>query len=46
VSPRKAGVVLTSLGLTERERTDTGWILTLDRKAQKHIHELIGVYGC
>jgi hypothetical protein len=33
------------LGLTDRQRTNTGWYLVLDRKAQKHIHELILAYG-
>jgi hypothetical protein len=36
--------VLTSLGLTDRQRTNTGWYLVLDRQAQKHIHELIAAY--
>ncbi len=44
-TPRKVGAVLTSLGLTDRQRTNTGWYLVLDRKAQKHIHELILAYG-
>jgi hypothetical protein len=45
ISPRKVGAVLTSLGLTDRERRNTGWYLELDRKAQKHIHEMIAAYG-
>lgn len=45
ISPRKIGAVLTSLGLTDRQRTNTGWRLMLDRKTQKHIHELIAAYG-
>jgi hypothetical protein len=44
-TPRRVGAVLTSLGLTDRQRTNTGWYLVLDRKAQKHIHELILAYG-
>jgi hypothetical protein len=45
ISPRKVGAVLTSLGLTDRQRTNTGWRLMLDRKTQKHIHELFAAYG-
>jgi hypothetical protein len=45
ISPRKVGAALTSLGLSDRQRTNTGWYLLLDRKAQKQIHELIAAYG-
>ena len=40
ISPRRVGAALTSFGLTDRQRTNTGWGLLLDRKAQ-NIHELI-----
>lgn len=45
VSPRRVGAALTSFGLTDRQRTNTGWVVTLDRKAQELIHELIATYG-
>jgi hypothetical protein len=45
ISPRKVGAALTSLGLTDRRRTNTGWHLVLDRMAQERIHELIAAYG-
>jgi len=45
ISPRRVGAALTSLGLTDRDRTNTGWVLTVDRKAQEFIHELMAAYG-
>ena len=45
LAPARVGAALTSLGLTDRQRTNTGWYLVLDTKAQKHIHELIAAYG-
>lgn len=45
MSPREVGAVLTSLGLTKRQRTNTGWYVWLDRQAQKQIHELATAYG-
>jgi hypothetical protein len=32
---------LTSFGLTERKRTNTGWILLLSRDTRKRIHTLL-----
>ena len=45
VSPRRVGGALTSLGLIERRRTNTGWEVLLDRKTQKQIHGLMTAYG-
>jgi hypothetical protein len=39
-SPHQVGHILTSFGLTERKRTNTGWILLLTRQARKLIHTL------
>jgi hypothetical protein len=45
LSPRAVGAALTSLGLTQRTRTNTGWEVWVDPPQQKKIHELIAVYG-
>jgi hypothetical protein len=45
VSPRGVGAALTSLGFAEHWRTNTGWVVLLDRKAQKKIHEWMAAYG-
>jgi hypothetical protein len=45
LKPREVGSVLSSLGLTNRKRTNYGWTVPMDRKLQKQIHELITAYG-
>ncbi len=45
VSPRAVGTALTSLGLTERRRTNVGWIVQPDRKTTKQTHQLVAAYG-
>ena len=45
ISERKVGGLLTSLGLTDRPRTNTGCKVTLDRKAREDIHELVRAHG-
>src|ERR1700733_2164128 len=44
-TPHKVGHVLTSFGLTERERTNTGWMLLLSRDTRKRIHTLLRRYA-
>ena len=40
-NPHQVGHVLTSFGLTERKRTNTGWVLLLSRDTRKRIHTLL-----
>jgi len=40
-SPHQVGHTLTSFGLTERKRTNTGWILLLSRDTLERIHTLL-----
>ena len=44
--PRKVGSVLTTLGFSDRKRTNSGWTLQLSglRDAEK-VHELVARYG-
>lgn len=44
-SPHQIGHVLTSFGLTERKRTNLGWVLLLSRDTRERIHKLIRRYG-
>lgn len=44
-TPRQVGHVLTSFGLTERKRTNTGWVLVLSRDTRDRIHKLVRRYG-
>lgn len=44
-SPHEVGHVLTSFGLTERKRTNTGWVLLLSRDTQARIHTLLRRYA-
>lgn len=43
--PRAIGSALTSLGFSERKRTNFGCVLSLDRNARMRLHELITAYG-
>jgi len=43
--PRKVGAVLTSLGITERQRTKVGLTVWLDRAQQARVHRLAETYG-
>jgi hypothetical protein len=45
LSPRELGSALTSLGFTNRKRTNVGWVVYLNRKARVRIHDLISAYG-
>jgi hypothetical protein len=45
LNPRGVGAVLTTLGFLNRDRTNSGWVVWLDRGARKRIHELISLYG-
>ena len=44
-NPHQVGHVLTSLGLTERKRTNTGWVLLLSRDTRARIHTLLRRYA-
>lgn len=43
-SPHEVGRVLTSVGLTDRKRTNAGYVLRLSLEMRKKIHELIRHY--
>ena len=45
LNPRGVGAVLTTFGFLNRDRTNSGWVVWLDRGARKRIHELISLYG-
>ena len=45
LQPRKVGAVLTSLGFTDRQRTNCGWTVWIDRPQQERVHELAKIYG-
>ena len=44
-SPHQVGHVLTSFGLTERKRTNAGWVLLLSQDTRKRIHTLLRRYA-
>jgi hypothetical protein len=44
-SPHQVGHVLTSFGLTECKRTNTGWVLLLSLDTRKRIHSLLRRYA-
>lgn len=44
-SPHQIGRVLTSLGLTSRKRTKSGWVLMLTRDTRESVHRLIRHYA-
>jgi hypothetical protein len=44
-TPHQVGHVLTSFGLTERKRTNTGWVLLLRRDTRERIHTLLRRYA-
>jgi len=43
--PRKVGSVLTSIGFSERKRTNKGWILQLNLQDAEKVHDLVVRYG-
>ena len=43
--PRKVGSVLTSLGFSDRKRTNSGWTLQLSMQDGEKIHQLVVRYG-
>lgn len=44
-SPRQVGYILNSLGLTNRKRTNTGYVLEFSRHTRESIHKLARRYG-
>lgn len=45
LQPRKIGAVLTSLGFSNRTRTNSGWVLSLTRQDAEKLHQLVASYG-
>ena len=45
MQPRKVGAVLTSLGFCNRTRTNSGWVITLNRGDVEKVHHLAECYG-
>ena len=45
LTPRGVGAALSSLGITNRRRTNQGWVVWMDPKLQQRIHKLIDTYG-
>jgi len=45
MKPRKVGSILTSLGFSNRTRTNSGWILRLNREDAEKLHQLAENYG-
>jgi hypothetical protein len=45
LQPRKVGAVLSSLGFSNRTRTKSGWIVSVDREDAEKLHELAEHYG-
>lgn len=45
LSPRKVGSVLATLGIGWKKRTNTGWIILLDRPEQVRVHKLVESHG-
>src|ERR1700674_5761827 len=45
MQPRKVGAALSSLGISNRTRTKSGWLLTVNRKDAEKIHQLAEHYG-
>ncbi len=43
--PRKVGSVLTTLGFSDRKRTNSGWTLQLSLRDAEKVHELVARYG-
>jgi hypothetical protein len=43
--PRKVGSILTSLGFTNRKRTNSGWTLQLSLQDAAMVHQLVVRYG-
>jgi hypothetical protein len=42
---RAVGGVLKSLGITNRKRIKTGWVIWLDRPTRKRVHDLVSAYN-
>ncbi len=45
LEPRRVGSVLTSMGFTNRKRTNRGWTLQLSMQDSERIHQLVARYG-
>jgi hypothetical protein len=45
MQPRKVGAALSSLGISNRTRTKSGWLVTVNRKDAEKMHQLAEHYG-
>jgi hypothetical protein len=45
MQPRKVGAALSSLGISNRTRTKSGWFVTVNRKDAEKVHQLAEHYG-
>jgi len=45
LNPREVGSVLSSLGFTDRKRSNHGWTLRIGQTTRMQIHKLIATYG-
>lgn len=45
LQPRKVGAILTSLGFSSRTRTNSGWVISLNRRDAEKLHQLAASYG-
>lgn len=45
MQPRKVGAVLTSLGFSSRTRTNSGWVLSLNRRDAERLHQVAAIHG-
>lgn len=45
LSAREVGGLLTSLGFTERGRTNRGWLISTSQRQIIHAHNLVSIYG-
>jgi hypothetical protein len=45
LQPRRVGAVLTSLGFSNRTRTNLGWTISVSRQDAEKLHQLAACYG-
>ncbi len=45
LQPRKVGAVLTSLGFSSHSRTNSGYVISLNRQDAEKLHQLAACYG-
>jgi hypothetical protein len=45
LNPRRAGAIVKNFGVNHRQRTNSGWVILLDREDQERIHKLANNHG-